>query len=685
MINATEKDEREYLEVIEDKLEHAIHEMEDRVKIQAADLRQTKQYWYENKSGLDEADLVALEQSVYRSALAGDSSANTKKKLWKLRESPYFARIDFKSNTSDNTNTVYIGIHSFFDNKSRTNLIYDWRAPISSMFYDFESGDAWFQSPTGKIEGQILLKRQYRIRKGRMEFMIENSMNIQDDVLQQELSRTSDDRMKNIVATIQRDQNRIVRDEETPVIIIQGVAGSGKTSIALHRIAFLLYRFKDTIKSDNILIISPNRVFADYISNVLPELGEENIPEKGMEDLASELLEDHIKFQSFFEQVSHLVEKPDDALIARIRFKSSTEFLQKINQYVIHIENHYFMPRDVKVRNNIVVPSYYIRERFKAYPRVPLLKRFALVAKDLESYIQTNFKYKPSGRDKQEIKSTVERGFKSISLFELYTDFYKWIGKPEAYQMIHGSVFEYSDVFPLIYFKMRLEGLEPYHHVKHLVIDEMQDYTPVQYAILSRLFICKKTILGDAYQSVNPYGSSSAEEILNVFPQGEVIKLNKSYRSTYEIVQFAQRISPNADIVAVERHGEVPAIKILKSNEEEIGELKQLVNEHQNSGYNTLGVICKTRKQAELLYKELKTSKYAVHYLTAESASFAQGVVITTAHLAKGLEFDEIIIPFASASIYESDIDKGMLYIGCTRAMHKLTLTCVNEPSRFVK
>ncbi|HEY5822761.1 MAG TPA: 3'-5' exonuclease, partial [Cyclobacteriaceae bacterium] len=237
---------------------------------------------------------------------------------------------------------------------------------------------------------------------------------------------------------------------------------------------------------------------------------------------------------------------------------------------------------------------------------------------------------------------------------------------------------------PLIYFKMRLEGLEPYHHVKHLVIDEMQDYTPVQYAILSRLFICKKTILGDAYQSVNPYGSSSAEEIHNVFPQGEVIKLNKSYRSTYEITQFAQRISLNPEVVAVERHGEEPAVKVVNTAEEELAELKRLVDAHHDSGYNTMGVICKTRKQAEQLYKVLKTPKYPVHHLSAESASFAQGVVITTAHLAKGLEFDEVIVPFASSTIYTTDVDKSMLYIACTRAMHKLTFTCVSKAARFI-
>ncbi|WPP48753.1 helicase domain-containing protein [Catalinimonas niigatensis] len=218
--------------------------------------------------------VVSARQSFACMAFQGESAIVARRKLTKLSETPYFGRIDFAQNGRTKRLPIYIGMYSFIGGTPDTYPIYDWRAPVSSMFYDFELGKAWYETPAGTVNGTIELRRQYRIRKGRMEYVIENSVNIQDDLLQRELSQASDDKMKQIVATIQRDQNAIIRNETSPVMIIQGVAGSGKTSIAIHRIAFLLYRFRDTIRSNDMLIISPNKVFADYISNVLPELGE---------------------------------------------------------------------------------------------------------------------------------------------------------------------------------------------------------------------------------------------------------------------------------------------------------------------------------------------------------------------------------------------------------------------------
>src|SRR5690606_17061539 len=248
IINPTEQDEKEYLEQIREKLLLGLRRIDDRVREYAHELKQAKGYIHEHQSGLDEADLVAAEQSINRMAFTGESAVANRRKLMKLYQSPYFGRIDFSPGNGDRE-ALYIGIHTFFDELDGKNLIYDWRAPISSMFYDFELGPAWYETPSGRIDGQIHLKRQYRIVDGRMEFMIENDINIHDEVLQKELSKAADDKMKTIVATIQRDQNAVIRNEDSPVLIIQGVAGSGKTSIALHRIAFLLYRFRETISA----------------------------------------------------------------------------------------------------------------------------------------------------------------------------------------------------------------------------------------------------------------------------------------------------------------------------------------------------------------------------------------------------------------------------------------------------
>ncbi|MFN6090367.1 MAG: 3'-5' exonuclease, partial [Cyclobacteriaceae bacterium] len=257
-----------------------------------------------------------------------------------------------------------------------------------------------------------------------------------------------------------------------------------------------------------------------------------------------------------------------------------------------------------------------------------------------------------------------------------------WIGKPDLFKILPGEKLEYADVFPLIYCKIRLEGAKSFDHVKHLLVDEMQDYTPVQYSVLSRLFRCKKTILGDVNQMVNPYSSSSSELIEQVFPQGDVVKLVRSYRSTVEISNFAQSISRNPDLIPLERHGQVPLVKGFSSNKEELEAIKDLITNFKSSKHPTLGIICKTQQQAECVYGEVQSP--GVSLLTAESTSFKEGVIITTAHLAKGLEFDEVIIPFVSASNYRTDVDKRMLYIACTRAMHRLSLTYSKEKSAFV-
>ena len=679
-MNATQQEEREYLEEIKEKLTLAIRRIDGDVRQYSDELRDKKQYIHEHQSGMDDADMVAAGQSINRMAFTGEAAVARKRKLLKLGQSPYFGRIDFVPQGKDKW-PVYIGIYSFLDERQRQNLIYDWRAPISSMFYDFELGEASFSTPAGPMQGTIELKRQYKIRDGRMEFMLENDVNIHDDVLQRELAKSSDDKLKNIVATIQRDQNAVIRNETAPVMVIQGVAGSGKTSIALHRIAFLLYRYRETIGAKDVLIISPNKVFADYISNVLPELGEEHIPELGMEELAADLLAHQYPFQTFFEQVSALLEQPHPAFIERIRYKSSFEFLTQLNQYLLHVENNYFTVKELRV-GSTVVPLPFLLAKFRTFHRVPLLKRFALVAEEVRAYVRDATRRKLTGHEKTTIGEAIPRMFKFHQVMDLYRDFYRWLGRPELFRTDHRQHLEYADVFAFIYLRIRLEGLNTYDHVKHLLVDEMQDYTPVQYAVLSRVFACRKTILGDVSQTVNPYSASSAETIERVFPQAEVVRLYRSYRSTMEITAFAQRITPNPHIIPLERHGPEPVVARFASQAEELHGIKQSITRFHNSGNHSLGIICKTLRQAEEAFRVLEAP--GIYLLTDESTTFKEGIIITTAHLAKGLEFDEVIVPFASARTYQTEVDKSMLYVACTRAMHQLTLTFSGEVSAFL-
>ncbi|MDF1561290.1 MAG: AAA family ATPase [Bacteroidales bacterium] len=683
MFNKSEKEEREYLEKIREKLKSALERIDRAVDRLARELKEQKNYLWENKAGMDHVEKVSVRQSVTQSALTGEAALERKKRIRKLMQSPWFGRFDFRETGKKNSLPVYIGVYAYYDEEQKENIIYDWRAPVSTMFYDFELGRATYDAPGGLVEGDITLKRQFRIREGKMEYMLESSLNIHDEILQQELGMTSDDKMKHIVATIQRDQNAIIRNESSNVLIIQGVAGSGKTSIALHRIAFLLYRFRETIISKDILIISPNRVFADYISNVLPELGEEKIPETGMEELGSGLLENKYRFQSFFEHVSHIIDKEDDNTRERNRFKASFEIINKIDEYAIHIENEYFKPVDLVVRR-YPVPAFYIEEKFRTYNRLPLFLRFNAIVKDAERDLLFYNSYEINAAERDELRKSVKNMFRITNLRELYKDFHAWTGRPELFRYAKGTVYEYSDLFPLIYLKIRVEGVATNFNIKHLLVDEMQDYTPVQYAVLAKVFPGRKTILGDANQSVIPHGSSSASDIARVFPDANTVKLTKSYRSTYEITRFAQGIIPDKEIEVIERHGENPVVIQCKSREDQINQIKETVADFLRSGYKSLGIICKTHKQAGRYFEALKEDFPDTCLLTAESVSFANGVIITSVLMAKGLEFDQVVIPDAESKHYHTAFDRGLFYVACTRAMHRLSVLYTHKRTDFI-
>ena len=674
--NQTEKQEKEYLKQIISFLKKVIGNTDASVKDHVDTLAEYKDYIWSNKD-IDPHEIRSMRESILNHFALGESVINKRKRLTKILAIPYFGRIDFlEKKENSKVMPTYIGIHTFYDPESRATLIHDWRAPVSSMFYDHELGEAGYRSPSGEIKGEISLKRQYRIRGGKMEFMIESALTVHDDILQKELSSNVDDKMKNIVATIQREQNQIIRNEDIRTLIIQGVAGSGKTSIALHRIAYLLYTFRDSISSKDILIISPNKVFSDYISNVLPELGEETVPETSMEQILSGVLEHKYKYQTYFGLVNELLEKPSSSLIDRIAYKASFGFISELDKFILHIENTYFKAADVKLTKYITIPAPFIEEQYLRFNRYPIRRRFDAMADYMLDMLKIQYAFTVTTAGRNLLKKEIRLMFAGNNDIQVYKDFFKWTNNPGMFKMRKGHTLEYSDLAPLAYLHLALEGNgnQPFR-VKHLLIDEIQDYSPIQYKVIQKLFPCRKTVLGDAGQSVNPYGSSTAETIQKSLTASEIMKLCKSYRSTFEITDFAQKIHPNAELEPVARHGEKPQILQFGSAVEELSGIMGLISTYRKSGYKSLGIICKTEQQAREMADVLKSYANDISFLSSQSSAFVQGIVITSAHMAKGLEFDEVIIPQTDERNYRSEIDKSMLYVAVTRAMHRLTLT----------
>jgi len=331
------------------------------------------------------------------------------------------------------------------------------------------------------------------------------------------------------------------------------------------------------------------------------------------------------------------------------------------------------------------VPGFLLAEVFAKHKRLPLSQRVAQTTHEVTRKIAQEYKYELIPDEVRQLREAIRDRVNTQTLRQAYRDFYDWVGKPEMFRPA-GNRFEYADVFPLIFLKMQLEGVRsPYRDVRHLLIDEMQDYTPVQYAILARLFDCRMTILGDAWQSVNPYSASTAEMISAAFGGATCVSLHKTFRSTAEIAHFANRISPNPKLEVVERHGPEPEVLACTSRKLELNAIVERIEAFRNTAHNSLGIICKTRRQAARLHQTLAKQDSKIHLLDAHSATVANGVIVMSAYLAKGLEFDQVIVPEADSDNYADDMDRNLLYVACTRAMHRLTLTHVGSASAFIQ
>lgn len=681
-VTSNDEHEQKYLATTLRLLNIELQSLTDSIETSATTIRAHKEHMWENRRDMDFAEKATFRSEVDISVMLGERAVLTRERVERLLQSPYFGRVDFCRTPDEDSSEFYIGVHNFFDPETHEIRVHDWRAPISSLYYDFESGDAFVETPGGRIDGNITTKRQYKIEDGKLLFMFDSALNIGDDILQRELSESTDNKMRNIVATIQREQNAMIRNETARVLILQGVAGSGKTSIALHRVAFLLYRFKDTLNSDNVMILSPNRVFGDYIANVLPELGEERIAETDFAKIAKSFLAKVTEYETFDEQVCTLLEGAQPDSIERMRFKSTPEFVDRLDSWIEQLTTR-FIPSEIDQRFRHLTAEW-VTDIFEQSRTLPIFARLDRVANTAVQVLKNQVVDaggKWTAADTSGIRRQVRSMFPYRSALAVYKDFYETLDYAAYFKHSGKKKIEYADVFPLIYTMIGTDRYDGFGRIQHLLVDEMQDYTPVQYAVLRSLFQCRMTILGDSNQSVNPFSSSSLSTIQAIFPEADCMELCKSYRSTTEITEFAQNISRNPKLVPVERHGGRPRIFHCLDADAQGGHIIELIEQHHQSEHRSLGVICKTVPQAAALHILLSEADLDVTLLDYASTSFTEGIVITSAHLSKGLEFDSVIVPDVDDSNYANEMDKCMLYIACTRAMHELHLTHVGPLS----
>lgn len=673
------REEEAYLEGLTEELKAEAERLAEKMRYYSDASGEHLRYYWEERSKFDGYEALFNRLILRQLTDAGEKSREQFRRIGKMLDSPYFARIDFREAGEPGGMRIYIGKFTFWNQES-DYVIYDWRAPIAGMYYEFEYGDAWYDAPAGRVSGYIDLKRQYLIRKGVLEYMLESSLSIGDEILQQELAKGSDRRMRDIVATIQKEQNRLIRNESAQVLIVQGAAGSGKTSIALHRVAYFLYRYRGEIGAENFLILSPNGIFVDYISGVLPELGEETIRSISMDDIAGEYLPAGLKAERLCCQAESWLETSDEAWLERNVYKGTVEFLKQLEQYLDDCDTLNFTPGNYPYEGGFIEAEY-IRRNYARRKAMSLRPRLAELAGVMAEEIRIHRKARGVGCGKGEILEWLMSKFQYNDALSMYREFYRRLGREELFVWEEGGKLECADIFPLIYIRLYLEGCGGRNAgIKYLIVDEMQDYTPVQYAVLNRLYPCRKTILGDFSQKIVPFGQTSVEFMKALYPRAEVIEINKSYRSTFEIMEFAKKIRRNVFIEPVQRHGEEPRLIRCADIHEERERLLEFAEEAALTGGSAkLGIICKSLPLAEELYQWLTghinpMGRERLHLLTYDSAEFYDGVMVTAVSMSKGLEFDEVILPDADECNYSSEYDRGLLYVACTRAMHRLTL-----------
>ena len=680
------------------------------------------------------------------------------------RNKPYFARIDFAEDTKKTAEKLYIGKMSLIRDEDQNIIIVDWRAPIANLYYEGRLGDASYECPDGKVKGNLQLKRQFSIDKGKLNEIFDIDITTNDEFLQTCLGANADNRLKEIVSTIQAEQNAIVRADMWKPLIVQGAAGSGKTTIALHRIAYLIYTYEKTFKPENFMIIAPNKLFLNYISDVLPELGVEKVRQTTFEDFAQDLIGKKFKIRdanekliAFVDHNSSLREADRNSLIRSCsEFKTSMLFKEIIDDYIKVIEENFIPKEDFKISSKVIYRYEELNDLFiNQYKMWPIAQRINEIKKNLTSRLKlkkdsiTNQLHDDSDRTVKYLKATmpedderqqliikaIDKRNDMIEKLESYSkkavkEYISRISKlsPYAYykDFIYSNLFgniagsrlddrlkefirsyssgilgsdhiEIEDIAPIIYLKYCIYGLDEKIPVKHIVIDEAQDFSAFQIYVLKRIIKDSSfTILGDLNQGIHSYrGVRDWNDITeNVFSdrRNDFLTLEQSYRTTIEVMDAANtvinRVKGHKAIKAkpVIRHGEKVGIFRKNSLKEIAEDIGGKILEFGKQSFKSIAIICKTMDECKAIYSHMPKQIEDIYIITGKEAVYKSGLVIVPSYLAKGLEFDIVFISDAGADVYiEDDLDIKLLYVAMTRPLHKMYIYYRGELSPLLE
>ena len=663
----------QFLKEITDCLQQKIKELDEELSAGQQEIKNMHEYYWENYTEMDEYGYENYDnqQALLHQVHANEEKLSKRKRLTKMLESPFFGRVDFRYDGEEESETFYIGIGNFAPRAGMRPLIYDWRAPVSGLFYDYDRGPAAYDAPGGRMEGEITSKWQYKIKNGHMIYGFESDTKIDDEILKQELGSGGDVQLKNIVRTIQKEQNAIIRNTEDRILAIQGAAGSGKTSVALHRIAYLLYHDRENLKAANILILSPNNAFSDYISHILPELGEEHIQEMSFDLFAyKELKEVANDCEDRYDYLEKKMKFQDSEWEIRFKEKQSASFIGQMEGFLAMLEEDLVNIRNFTFKGFHKTEEEIIHLFYFKFQTVPLLARMDAVMEYLIDEYETLRGKNISEEDMEALRETFQKMYVTTDLYEIYGWLLKDCGYPELSNAEYERrKLEYEDVFPMLYLKYRLKGSRKHKNIKHLVIDEMQDYSYLQYSILSMLFHCRMTILGDRAQTMDRECQDVTKFLPKIFGRKiRKIVMNKSYRNTLEIAEYAERIRGGEGLELFQRHGkEVEEFHGL-SMEEMLENIEKQVKS-SNAQYETAAVITMNESDAYDIYRLLKNRQLPVSYMDRDTSVFKKGMTVTTFYLAKGLEFDQV---FAVLGRETNPLYKQAKYISATRALHEL-------------